>query len=348
MSLFSDASVKVKLILVSILSKSIALLVAGTVITSLDLMALREKLVRRMSIQADIVGANCLSALLFSDAKSAETTLAALKADPRIRAAGLYAADRRLFATYVRDPSGGTSLLEDHLGEDGRGHRLGDDRLVLWRSVLFDQKTIGAVVIVSDLSEVGATMTRDVLVFACVLLGSLLIALAISSRLQRSISQPILELAGVARKVTQDKDYSVRATGGSRDEIGSLVVAFNDMLEEIRQQEAELRAARDRLEQRVAERTAQLQIANKELESFSYSVSHDLRAPLRSIEGFSKALFRVCRANLDPKARVIFIRFPPAPKRMGHLIDDLFHLSRFGASELLPRACACAEMSKPA
>src|SRR5207245_7850867 len=113
MARFSDASVKVKLILVSILSKSIALLVAGTVITSLDLMALREKLVRRMSIQADIVGANGLSALLFSDPKSAGTTLAALKADPRIRAARLYDSDRRLFATYARDHSEDPPQLED-------------------------------------------------------------------------------------------------------------------------------------------------------------------------------------------------------------------------------------------
>ena len=117
MAFLGDASVKTKLILTSILSKGVALLIAGVVITSFDLMALREKLVRRMSIQADIVGANCVSALLFSDPKSAETTLAALKADPRIRAAGLYAADRRLFATYLQDPSGETSLLEDSLGD---------------------------------------------------------------------------------------------------------------------------------------------------------------------------------------------------------------------------------------
>src|SRR5207245_8381235 len=138
MARFSDASVKVKLILVSILSKSIALLVAGTVITSLDLMALREKLVRRMSIQADIVGANCLSALLFSDAKSAETTLAALKADPRIRAAGLYGADRRLFASYLRDPSGATRPLDDSFSGADAGFLLQTDRLLLSRRVLFE------------------------------------------------------------------------------------------------------------------------------------------------------------------------------------------------------------------
>src|SRR3989449_10949343 len=338
MSLFSDASVKVKLILTSILSKGVALLVAGVVITSFDLMALREKLVRRTSIQADIVGANCLSALLFSDPKSAETTLAALKADPRIRAAGLYAADRRLFATYLQDPSGETSLLEDSLGEAGQGHRLGNDRLVLWRSILFDQKMIGAVVIVSDLSEVGATMTRDVLVFACVLLVSLLIALAISSRLQRSISQPILDLAGIARRVTLDKDYSVRASGGSRDEIGSLVVAFNEMLEEIRQQEAELRGARDRLDQGVAKRTAQLQVANKELEAFSYSVSHDLRAPLRSIEGFSRALMEDCADGLSESGRDSLQRIVGSTVKMGQLIDGLLNLSRVTRAEVRGRS----------
>ncbi len=338
MASFSDASVKVKLILVSILSKGVALLVAGIVITSLDLMSLREKLVRRMSIQADIVSANGLSALLFSDPKSAETTLAALKADPRIRAAGLYAADRRLFATYVRDPSEGTRLLEDSLGDTGEGHRLGDHRLVLWRSVLFDGKTIGCVVIVSDLSEITATMTRDVVIFASVLLGALLIAVTISWRLQRTISQPILDLAGVARRVSQEKDYSVRATGESRGEIGSLVTAFNEMLEEIRQQETELRAARDKLEQRVAERTTQLQAANRELEAFSYSVSHDLRAPLRSIEGFSRALAEDCAEGLSESGKDSLKRIIGSTVRMGQLIDGLLNLSRVTRAEVRGRS----------
>jgi signal transduction histidine kinase len=336
MKLPGGSTVRGKLILASILSIGAALLIAGVFITWYDLMALRQKLVRRLSIQTDIVGTNCQSALLFSDPKSAETTLAALKADPRVRAAGLYAADRRLFATYVRDPTTESILPPVSPGAAGPD-RGSDDQLLLSRNILFDGKPIGSVVIVSDLSEITATIMRDVAIFACALFVSLLIALALSIRLQRGISGPILSLVGTARKVSLEKDYSVRATGASRDEVGSLVAAFNEMLEEIQQQEAELRTARDRLEERVAERTAQLEAANKELEAFSYSVSHDLRAPLRSIEGFSRALMEDCADRLDEAGADSLKRIVGSTVRMGQLIDGLLNLSRVTRAELRDR-----------
>jgi signal transduction histidine kinase len=346
MRLPSASTVRGKLILASILSKAAAFLVAGAVITGYDLMALRAKLERRLSIQTDIVGANCLSALLFSDPKSAETTLAALRADPRVRAVGLYSADRRLFATYVRDRSSEGILPSESPGETGPVYRGGDDQLRLSRNILFDGKPIGSVVIVSDLSEITDTITRDVAIFAGVLFVALLIALAISIRLQRSISGPILSLAGTARKISQDKDYSVRASGTSGDEIGSLIVAFNEMLEEIQLQQAELRTAHDRLEQRVAERTAQLETANKELEAFSYSVSHDLRAPLRSIEGFSRALMEDCADRLDDAGTDSLKRIVASTVRMGQLIDGLLNLSRVTRAEIRGRRVDLSSLAR--
>jgi signal transduction histidine kinase len=346
MALASRRSVKWKLILASILGSGTALLIVGAVIAGFDLVGLRQKLVRRLSIQTDIVGTNCLSALLFSDPKSAEATLAALKADPRIRAAGLYTADRRLFATYVRDPGSETILPTEGPRSADPIYDATGNRLLLSRSILFDGKTIGAVVIISDLDEIAATMARDVLIFASVLLVSLLISLAISTRLQRAIAQPILELAETARKVTQEKDYSVRATGASGDEIGTLVVAFNEMLEEIRQQETELRSARDRLEQRVAERTAQLESANKELEAFSYSVSHDLRAPLRSIEGFSNALMEDCSDSLNEAGKDSLQRIVGSTVRMGQLIDGLLNLSRVARTEMRGRSVDLSSLAR--
>jgi len=84
------------------------------------------------------------------------------------------------------------------------------------------------------------------------------------------------------------------------------------------------------LEQRVQERTAQLQAANKELESFSYSVSHDLRAPLRAISGFSEIIARRHRLSLNEEGRHYVDNIVQASERMGHLIDDLLTYARLG------------------
>ena len=98
-----------------------------------------------------------------------------------------------------------------------------------------------------------------------------------------------------------------------------------------RQEISELNAS---LEQRVADRTNQLDVANKELQAFSYSVSHDLRAPLRGIDGWSLALQEDCGEQLDANGHEYLRRVRSEAQRMGDLIDDLLRLSRVTQSEL--------------
>jgi signal transduction histidine kinase len=98
--------------------------------------------------------------------------------------------------------------------------------------------------------------------------------------------------------------------------------------------EEEVRELNEELERRVWERTRRLEAANKELESFSYSVSHDLKAPLRSIEGFSAILMEDYYGSLDGQARDYLKRIRKAGVRMGELIDHLLRLSRVNRSEL--------------
>ncbi len=88
------------------------------------------------------------------------------------------------------------------------------------------------------------------------------------------------------------------------------------------------------LEERVKERTTQLMAANKELEAFAYSVSHDLRAPLRAIDGFSRILLEKYDPLLDSKGRHYLQRTRSAAQRMGQLIDDLLNLSRLTRKEM--------------
>ncbi len=100
------------------------------------------------------------------------------------------------------------------------------------------------------------------------------------------------------------------------------------------------------LEQRVRDRTAELEAANRELEAFAYSVSHDLRSPLRGINGWSAALEEDCGDQLDPHGRAYLSRLRAESQRMGELIDGLLQLSRIGRQPMKAEAVDLAEVAR--
>ncbi len=108
--------------------------------------------------------------------------------------------------------------------------------------------------------------------------------------------------------------------------------------------EAEVRQLNAELEERVMQRTAQLQAANKALEAFSYSVSHDLRAPLRAIDGFARMIQEDCGEQLDVEANRYLKIVRDNAKRMGELIDDLLTLSRLDRKEMVRQPVFCNEI----
>lgn len=341
---FRNLSMQWKLLWMSMLASGTTLLFICAAFVTYDRVTFREVMVRQLAGQAEIVSWNSASALLFEDAAAATETLAALRAEPRVVAAGIYRADGQQFATYARQASTGTTGLPAQFGTPADGHRFGDDHLVLSRRIVGGGQPIGTVYILADLHEIQQRLTRYLGIAGMAGLASFALSLLISSWLQRRISRPLLQLAHTARTVSAEKNYAVRAVAESGDELGVLVEAFNDMLSQIQWRDAELQKAHDELEQRVIERTAQLEVANQELEAFSYSVSHDLRAPLRAVNGFARILLEDYAADLEGEAQEYLQLVRDNAQHMGQLIDGLLTFSRLSRQPLSKQPVALADL----
>jgi PAS domain S-box-containing protein len=235
-----QTSIRRRLTLMSAASSSAALLLACGSFLVWELFTFRGSLVDDVSTDAQVLAFNVTAPLLFNDPDAATTSLEALKAKPRIRSAVVTDNSGRIFASY------GKARSAPPLHVAGPWHGFEGDRLVLAVPVLSEGAPIGTLVLEASLEERDQRIRRYLLLTAAILLVALMTGLAISSRLQHRIVQPITELTDAARRVSRDSDYSVRVPAQLGDELGVLSAAFNDMIGRIGQQDVGLRASEAR------------------------------------------------------------------------------------------------------
>jgi methyl-accepting chemotaxis protein len=314
------APIRQKLMLIAMLTTGGALLLAGAAIVYFNISRFREEMKRDLVSLADIVAQNSTAALTFNDTNAARDTLSALHSRASISGAALYDSHQKLF--YAWSPVSG-AVFPAHPGKGAPRFRGGS--LMVFRPINLKGEQIGTVYLRSNLEELTARVWAQAITVLTVFLAAGIVALMLSSGLQRLISRPILDLTGTARAVSERRDYSLRAVKRTADELGELVDAFNDMLDQIQRRDSELQQAKDVLEERVQERTLELQQrneeldqSNKELDDFAYIASHDLKEPLRGIHNFSSFLLEDYATKIDEEGRSkLETHLPPGEQRRG-------------------------------
>jgi signal transduction histidine kinase/ActR/RegA family two-component response regulator len=316
-----DVPIRQKLTLVNLLTSGAAVLLVCVAFFAYEVAGFRRSMIEQVATQADVVGYNAASALQFSDPTAATTTLAALRADHAVVSAAIYDEQGRRFSTYERTTDEGRFPLPEKMVSRSRAARFTEGHLVVVRPIVADGNHIGMVAIAADLSGLRRRLLGYAGIAALVLVAALAAAIAISWGLQRTISRPILDLVGTTRAVSVNKDYSLRATADSRDEIGLLITSFNEMLAAIQERDDELKQARDAAD-----------AGNRAKDEFLAVVSHELRTPLTPILTWTRLL---ASGTLDATKQTRALEsIERSARAQTQIIDDLLDVSRIAAGKV--------------
>ena len=237
-----DQPIRRKLTIVILLTSTAVLLLTCAAFVAHEVITFRRGLAENLTTLAQIAAENSTFALRFENPSDAEDVLFALRMERNVVAACLYNKRGELFANYPTNQP--TSAFPSKPEKDG--HRFAQAHLLLFQPVILDGKRLGTLYLKSDVSAMYERFRLYGVIVVLVMVVSCLLAFAISSVLQKSISRPILALAETAKAISDRKDYSVRARKVGEDELGLLTDAFNQMLNHIHERDSALRKSEAR------------------------------------------------------------------------------------------------------
>jgi signal transduction histidine kinase len=320
MTPLKNLSIKSKLTLVIMLTSCIALLVACAAFEELLRYTFRRSILTEVSRLGEVTGNLCAFSLGVNRPDGAEKVLESLHSQKEIKAVGIYR-DGKLWAKYAATnwPAAPPAMA----GPAGNG--FAQQYVWVFQPILDreDREELGMIYLQASLEKHHALRRQYLWIVLCVLLAASVVAFAVSARLQRIISGPLLALSHTARTVTEKRDYSVRAAKPSQDEIGVLYESFNDMLAQIQKRDLELREARD-----VAER------ANQAKSNFLSFMSHELRTPLTTINGFSEMLMTEVESEKHAAWADDLRRINDSGRYLLELINDILDISKIEAGKM--------------
>ncbi len=344
MKIYYNLSIKTKLLLIITIVTAITIGIGFTITIFYDNYLYKNEMIENTKVDAQLFGEYCIAPLTFRDHKVAESVLEKITKIPAITSVCLYDEQNNLFISYHKTTK---KEIPNSIPDEEKG-LLTNEYYEFFYPIVYQDTKLGTIYLKASTEFMNAKIMKHLFIILVLMLILILLSYIIALKLQSGISKPIIELTKTTEIITQKEDYLIRVEKKGYDEIGKLYDSFNKMISQInlrknerdnaeellRKSEAEVKVLNQKLEERVKYRTSQLLAANKELEAFAYSVSHDLRAPLRSIDGFSQILLDEHKDKLNAQGKDFLNRVRNGAQKMSQLIDDILKLSKVTRSEM--------------
>jgi signal transduction histidine kinase/ActR/RegA family two-component response regulator len=334
---FARLQIRGKLVVLLLATSAVVLALASAGTLYFQYSGIKEDTENDLLTQAQLILENSDAPLTFKDEEWLQSTIEALRQNANVRTACLYD-QYDAVAAELRQEGGQPCPA----GRPPDGISYEANRIVVTRSSFDGSMRTGTIHLRSDLGALERRLRSQIWVVAGVMLIALAVAVLLSARLQRVVSEPIVDLSRTATAIAEGGDYAMRATRRTQDEIGMLVDAFNGMLHTIQTRETELSKANEDLRREVVERRraeqerAELLVrereANRLKDEFLATLSHELRTPLNAILGWTK-LLRGGALPADGVDRALE-KVERNAQVQTRLVEDLLEVSRITTGKL--------------